>query len=52
MKKLMLFVFSLTVMAASGVSATTFGGASIFDAKQMENAPAVAMANPIQYGGA
>ena len=40
------------VMAASGVSATTFGGASIFDAKQMENAPAVAMANPIQYGGA
>jgi hypothetical protein len=40
------------VMAASGVSATGFGGAVLADAKQMENAPAVAMANPIQYGGA
>jgi hypothetical protein len=39
------------VMAASGVSATAFGGAVLADAKQMENAPAVAMANPIQYGG-
>jgi hypothetical protein len=39
------------VMAASGVSSTAFGGAVLADAKQMENAPAVAMANPIQYGG-
>jgi hypothetical protein len=39
------------VMAASGVSATAFGGAVFADSKQMENAPAVAMANPIQYGG-
>jgi hypothetical protein len=38
-------------MAASGVSATGFGGAVLADAKQMENAPAVAMASPIQYGG-
>jgi len=38
-------------MAASGVSATNFGGAVLADAKQMESAPAVAMANPIQYGG-
>jgi hypothetical protein len=39
------------VMAASGVSATGFGGAVIADAKQMESDPTVAMANPIQYGG-
>lgn len=39
------------VMAASGVSATAFGGAVLADSKQMENAPAVAMASPIQYGG-
>jgi hypothetical protein len=39
------------VMAASGVTSTSFGGAQLADAKQMENAPAVAMANPIQYGG-
>jgi hypothetical protein len=40
------------VMAASGVTSTSFGGTQISDAKQMENAPAVAMASPIQYGGA
>lgn len=39
------------VMAASGVSATAFGGAVQSDSKQMENAAAVALANPIQYGG-
>jgi hypothetical protein len=39
------------VMAASGVSATTFGGTHLADPKQMENATAVAMASPIQYGG-
>jgi hypothetical protein len=39
------------VMAASGVSATNFGGAVIADGKQMESDPTVAMANPIQYGG-
>jgi hypothetical protein len=39
------------VMAASGVSSTAFGGAVLADAKQVESAPAVAMANPIQYGG-
>lgn len=37
---------------AAGLNGTAFGGSQIFDAKQMENAPAVAMANPIQYGGA
>ncbi len=40
------------VMAASGVSATGFGGAVLADAKQMANATAVALASPIQYGGA
>jgi|HubBroStandDraft_4_1064222.scaffolds.fasta_scaffold13138_6 hypothetical protein len=40
-----------TVMAASGVSATGFGGAVLADAKQMANAPAVALASPAQYGG-
>ena len=40
------------VMAASGVSATNFGGAQLADPKQMVNAPAVALASPIQYGGA
>lgn len=39
------------VMAASGVSATNFGGAQLADPKQMVSAPAVAMASPIQYGG-
>jgi hypothetical protein len=39
------------VMAASGVSATNFGGAQLADPKQMEGDPAVAMASPIQYGG-
>lgn len=43
--------FGGAVMAASGVSATAFGGAVLADSKQMENAPAVAMASPIQYGG-
>jgi hypothetical protein len=38
-------------MAASGVSATNFGGAQLADPKQMVNAPAVALASPIQYGG-
>jgi hypothetical protein len=40
------------VMAASGVSSTNFGGAQLADPKQMVNAPAVALASPIQYGGA
>ena len=40
------------VMAASGVSSTNFGGAQLADPKQLVNAPAVALANPIQYGGA
>lgn len=39
------------VMTASGVSATNFGGAQLADPKQMVNAPAVALASPIQYGG-
>lgn len=39
------------VMAASGVSATSFGGAQLADAKQMVNSAAVALASPIQYGG-
>lgn len=39
------------VMAASGVSSTNFGGAQLADPKQMVNAPAVALASPIQYGG-
>jgi hypothetical protein len=39
------------VMAASGVSSTNFGGAVLADNKQMANAPAVALANPAQYGG-
>jgi len=39
------------VMAASGVSSTNFGGAQLADPKQMANAPAVALASPIQYGG-
>jgi len=39
------------VMAASGVTSTSFGGAQLADAKQMVNAAAVALASPIQYGG-
>lgn len=39
------------VAAASGVSSTNFGGAQLADPKQMLAAPAVALANPIQYGG-
>ena len=39
------------VMVASGVSSTNFGGAQLADPKQMVNAPAVALASPIQYGG-
>ena len=39
------------VMAASGVSSTSFGGAQLADAKQMVNATAVALASPAQYGG-
>ncbi len=39
------------VMAASGVTSTSFGGTQLADAKQMANAPAVALASPIQYGG-
>jgi len=40
------------VMAASGVSSTNFGGAQLADPKQVLSAPAVALASPIQYGGA
>jgi hypothetical protein len=39
------------VMVASGVSATTFGGAQLADAKQVASAPAVALASPANYGG-
>lgn len=39
------------VMAASGVSATGFGGAVLADAKQMVNDATVALASPIAYGG-
>ena len=39
------------VAVASGVSSTNFGGAQLADPKQMVNAPAVALASPIQYGG-
>jgi hypothetical protein len=38
-------------MAASGVSATNFGGAQLVDPKQMVSDPAAALASPIQYGG-
>jgi hypothetical protein len=43
--------FGAAVMAASGVSATSFGGAVLADSKQMVNAAAVALASPAQYGG-
>jgi len=39
------------VMAASGVTSTSFGGTQLADAKQLVNAPAVALALPAQYGG-
>jgi len=39
------------VVAASGVTSTSFGGTQLADAKQMANAAAVALASPIQYGG-
>ena len=40
------------VMAASGVSSTSFGGAVLADAKQVASSASVALASPIQYGGA
>jgi hypothetical protein len=40
------------IAAASGNSATNFGGAQLADPKQMANSAAVALASPAQYGGA
>jgi hypothetical protein len=40
------------VAAASGVSATSFGGAQLLDAKQVLSDPSATLASPIQYGGA
>lgn len=39
------------VAAASGVSATSFGGAQLLDAKQVLSDPSATLASPIQYGG-
>jgi hypothetical protein len=40
------------VSVGSGNSSTNFGGSQLADPKQVANAPAVALASPIQYGGA